>query len=131
MTTCNNRSVVTYAQRGKDADGYGAVLTRSTPRGIRAGGYMTGHLPPALRRLMSERADSIVQVIYSYNTPIAWLDAGLWIVPSVRYSVTTQRHQGYLYPLNYQGIPFDCPLQEYLRVLNGQMVFRNGRTYPA
>lgn len=38
-------------------------------------------------------------VVYSYNTPIAWHlshDDGedRWIVPDVKYSMTTTRHQG-------------------------------------
>lgn len=32
-------------------------------------------------------------VVYSYATPIAWSIGGSWIVPEVRYSVTTTRHQ--------------------------------------
>ena len=130
MRTCANRDVISHAQHGKDINGYGSVWTRSTPNGIRRGGYQTGHLPPALRRLMSERADSIVQVIYSYGTPIAWLDAGMWVIPNVRYSVTTGKHQGYLWKLHGEPIPFDCPLDEYLRVLNGQMVYTAKGTAP-
>jgi len=33
-------------------------------------------------------------VVYSYGTPIAWHHVGGWSVPSVRYSVTTSKHQG-------------------------------------
>lgn len=72
---------------------------------------------------MHKREDSIVQVIYSYNTPIAWLDAGQWIRPLVSYSVTTSKHQSYLWPLNAEVIPWDCALDEYMRVLNAQMRF--------
>lgn len=34
-------------------------------------------------------------VFYSYGTPIAWTrgDGGAWVVPAVRYSVTTSKHQ--------------------------------------
>lgn len=33
-------------------------------------------------------------LIYSYQTPIAWVDSdGVWFVPDVRYSVTTTNHQ--------------------------------------
>ena len=35
-------------------------------------------------------------VIYSYNTPIAWLsnkDGGTWTMPEAGYSVTTKRHK--------------------------------------
>jgi len=64
------------------------------------GGY--GQLP---QEHVSQMADSIVKyVIYSYQTPIAyrrvrdWNANGTanyeWIVPDVRYSVTTRKHQG-------------------------------------
>ena len=72
---------------------------------------------------MREREDSIVQVIYSYDTPISWLDAGQWIVPDVSYSATTGKHQSYLSVLDYELVPWDCPMDEYLRVLNAQMRF--------
>lgn len=72
---------------------------------------------------MRERDESIVQVIYSYSTPIAWLDAGQWVVPDVSYSVTTARHQSYLWPLNYELVPWDCSMDEYMRVMNAQMRF--------
>jgi hypothetical protein len=42
------------------------------------------------------RATSVDYVVYSYATPIAWHDAytGEWIVPDVKYSTTTSKHQG-------------------------------------
>lgn len=35
-------------------------------------------------------------VVFSYDTPIAWHDAerDAWVIPDVRYSVTTSKHQG-------------------------------------
>lgn len=36
---------------------------------------------------------TIDYTIYSYATPIAWRDNGEWIIPDVKYSVTTSRHQ--------------------------------------
>lgn len=34
-------------------------------------------------------------VVYSYETPIAWVDreTNTWVIPSDKYSVTTTRHQ--------------------------------------
>lgn len=73
---------------------------------------------------MRERGDSIVQVIYSYGTPIAWLDAGAWVVPAVTYSITTGKHQGYLWSLPGRvSIPADCGPLGYVRILNGQDVY--------
>lgn len=43
-----------------------------------------------------KRAYGIDYVIYSYNTPIAWLsnkDGGTWTMPEAGYSVTTKRHK--------------------------------------
>lgn len=109
--------------RAADIEGYGSMWTKSTPEGIRRGGWSSGELPTRLARIMRERDDSIVQVIYSYLTPIAWLDAGQWIVPLVSYSITTGKHQSYLSVLDYELVPWDCSLDEYLRVLNAQMRF--------
>lgn len=134
----SNRSVPDYAQFGHDVDGYGAMWTRSTPMGYRRGdyrrgGYRVGYLPHRLAQILSARADSIVQVIYSYGTPIAWLDAGAWVVPDVRYSGTTGKHQGYLWPLAGRlDIPADVSITGYLRILNGQDRYSHGRlTSPA
>ena len=46
------------------------------------------------------RRGAIRYVIYSYNTPIAYryqeenMDSPRWVVPNVKYSVTTSKHQG-------------------------------------
>ena len=109
--------------RGVDIKGYGGMCTKYTPRGVYRGGYSLGYLPERLREIFKARADSIVQVIYSYNTPIAWLDAGQWIVPDVSYSPTTGKHQSHLHVLGYELVPWDCSKEEYLRVLNAQMRF--------
>jgi len=125
VRTVANCDVVSFAANGKNAQGYGNLRTKSTPNGIARGGWVSGELPNKLAAIMRERADSIVQVIYSYNTPIAWLDAGAWVVPNVSYSVTSSKHQGYLHrlPSRHHSIPWDCSLEEYLRVLNGLMQF--------
>ncbi len=55
--------------------------------------YGWGRLPNPLRARIN--ADKPVYVVYSYTTPIAWLPAGGegWVVPTVKYSPTTHRHQ--------------------------------------
>lgn len=54
-------------------------------------------------RLPTEYHDSArdaVYVVYSYSTPIGWVQAdGEVIVPPVKYSITTTGHQGMLYAL--------------------------------
>ena len=124
MTKVNEHGALLAACEGENADGYGSVTTRSTPQGIAAGGWSLGRLPLGLVRILLERSDSVVQVIYSYSTPIAWLDAGAWIVPNVRYSVTTSRTQNRAratLPAVIE-IPSDCTLEEYLAVLNGRKI---------
>ena len=39
-----------------------------------------------------------VYVVFSYATPVGWFDyrRGTWVMPRVRYSATTSRHQGLL-----------------------------------
>ncbi len=130
MYRTDNRSIPAAAMRGIDAQGYGSLSTVSTPHGIVRDGYTTGSLPRPLREILRARADSIVQVIYSYSTPIAWLDAGAWIIPDVRYSVTTARHQSQLWPLSGRvSVPRDVSLTGYLRILNGQDIYRHGKLY--
>ncbi len=33
-------------------------------------------------------------IVYSYDTPIAWVVNGEWVQPEVKYSLTTTKHQG-------------------------------------
>ena len=41
--------------------------------------------------------DSPSYIVFSYRTPIAWWsELNGWVVPDVRYSVTTSRHQGFV-----------------------------------
>lgn len=118
------RDIVSIVKnRAVDVEGYGSMWSKSTPEGLRRGGYNLGYLPDRLRKIVMKRADSITQVIYSYNTPIAWLDAGVWVRPVVSYSVTTSKHQSYLWPLNAEIIPWDCALNEYGRIMNGMARF--------
>ena len=64
-----------------------------------------GQLPDEWRAQWREDKGEIDYVIYSYQTPIAWrirdtwygnggqTHSHRWIVPDVRYSVTTSKHQ--------------------------------------
>ena len=123
MKSAQRNIVSIVKSRAVDVEGYGSMWSRSTPEGLHRGGYELGYLPDRLRKIVMERGDSIVQVIYSYDTPIAWLDAGQWIVPDVSYSPTSGKHQGHLHVLDYELVPWDCSMEEYLRVLNAQMRF--------
>ena len=125
MKTVANRDIPGLVRRkAQDVQGYGSMSSFYTPNGIRRGGYTVGWLPKRLVDILQERADSITQVIYSYDTPIAWLDAGEWIYPLVRYTATTGKHQSYVRgDINFEYIPIDCSLGEYERVLNAQLRF--------
>jgi len=100
----------------------------------RYGAPYVGHLPRALQAVLNDRfsAGKIRQVIYSYSTPIAWLDGDTWIIPDVRYSATTStKHMTHLWRLpNRRSINWDTPLDEYLRVLDGLMIYTAKGTAP-
>lgn len=128
MTT--NAQIVTAAQMGREAQTTtGNMSTLFYVRSI-------GSLPRAWERLLIERRNlgAITQVIYSYSTPIAWFDTEHgWIVPQVRYSITTSsKHQTHLYRLGGRHIylPWDATEDDARRVLSGELIFSNGRTYP-
>jgi hypothetical protein len=55
-----------------------------------------GILPEGWRAVLDRdmEAGEVVFYVYSYHTPIAWyLSTGKWVVPPVKYSSTTSRHQ--------------------------------------
>lgn len=98
MKTLNTRSIATAQAIADRADfkTYGAL------RGAWDTSVSYGILPSEwAKTLDSDRRASDggrVYVVYSYSTPIAWFtDANGWRVPTVKYSVTTTRHQGNLY----------------------------------
>jgi len=93
-----------------------------------------GHMPQPWARLYSERAQdrAVLRVIYSYNTPIAWLDRDYgWVIPCVSYSVTTSaKHQSQLYRLRGTTyyMPWDATPEDARRVLAGELSFiRDGK----
>lgn len=55
------------------------------------GGSNTGYLPYPYARAF--HADRPTYVVYSYDTPIAWYGLRGWVVPAVKYSITTTSHQ--------------------------------------
>lgn len=124
MHTTNNSGIVPAAMRGINAtNGRGSFSTDAYRAGFSRYAPYTGHLPKRLREILDERfrAGAVVQVIYSYSTPIAWLDAGQWVIPDVRYSTTTSStHQTHLYRLpGAIRIPYDEGINGYMGLLNG------------
>ena len=51
-----------------------------------------GSLPKVFQDLID--SSDVDYVVFSYSTPIAWHTPDGWVVPPVRYSVTTSKHQG-------------------------------------
>lgn len=52
----------------------------------------TGRLPESLWPSVR----NATYVVYSYDTPIGWFLDDEWVIPDVKYSVTTSRHQSAL-----------------------------------
>lgn len=125
MHKTDNSGIVLAAMRGINAtNGRGTFTTDAYRAGFtRYGAPYVGYLPKRLQEILNERfqAGAVVQVIYSYSTPIAWLDAGAWIIPNVSYSTTTgTKHQSHLYRLpGAIRIPYDEGINGYMGLLNG------------
>jgi hypothetical protein len=61
--------------------------------------YEVGRLPEPHRSEYRDRSEFIDYTVVSYSTPLAWHDTERgWIMPDVRYSVTTSRAQGRIAP---------------------------------
>lgn len=72
-----------------------AIAARETFRVANVSGstaaYTTGRLEEPW--LSAYRDDDPVYTVFSYATPVSWFGRRGWIVPDVRYSVTTTHHQ--------------------------------------
>ena len=65
---------------------------------VTSGDFYTGYgqlcLHPEVREML--KGKTLSYIVFSYNTPIAWVEEdGTVVVPDVKYSVTTSRQQGY------------------------------------
>lgn len=68
---------------------YGQV---TSPEGIEPSFTSYGQLPNTHIDLMIK--DNPSYIVWSYATPIAWVTSnGQWVIPSLKYSVTTSKHQ--------------------------------------
>ena len=127
-----NADIVPLALRGVSAaTKTGNMSTDHYPVGTKSPwAPYVGYLPKRLRVILNQRfkAGTIRQVIYSYSTPIAWLDGETWVVPDVRYGPTTStKHQSQIWRLRDSvSIPWDCGTEEYQRVLDGLMIYSRG-----
>jgi hypothetical protein len=88
---CSIRDSGTAIARRQAFEAYGSMS------GEEASSYpYTGHLPDEhAKALLADAGKGDVDyVVYSYSTPIAWHTPKGWVVPDVKYSRTTSRHQG-------------------------------------
>lgn len=53
--------------------------------------YSLGWLPYTYARAYT--SDRPIYAVYSYDTPIAWYGLRGWVIPAVKYSRTTTKHQ--------------------------------------
>lgn len=119
---CTNADVVKHAMRGDSAKS--STGNMSTKPGEPRNSWGSW-LPDRLEAILRRNADEISQVIYSYNTPIAWKHGDRWITPAVSYTTTTStKHQTHLYRLpNRVVIPADCGLNEYHDLIENRIKF--------
>ncbi|QKY79994.1 hypothetical protein PQD13_gp82 [Gordonia phage Clawz] len=67
----------------------GTVWADTYPNGLRV---TLGDLPPQWSKELSV-VDGPLYVVFSYRTPIAWRTHDRIVIPPVKYSATTTRHQ--------------------------------------
>jgi hypothetical protein len=72
--------------------------------------YSPGRLEGNVLAMWREDKPQVDYVIYSYATPIAWHRSdGNWVVPDVKYSNTTTRHQSFVtVALHTIGMTYDA-----------------------
>ena len=120
---CTNADVVKHAIKGDSAKSSTGNMT--TKPGSKFPNPWGSWLPDRLATILRRNSDEISQVIYSYDTPIAWKHGDRWITPAVSYTTTTStRHQTHLYMLlNRVVIPADCGLTEYHDLIENRITF--------
>lgn len=125
-----NAQIVALALAGMDGETTtGNMSTDSYRVGFSRRLPFQGSLPSVWHEFLDWRfrAGRVAQVIYSYSTPIAWLDDEHgWIIPDVTYSVTTStKHQSQLYRLRGRtiAVPHDATEEDMRRVLAGELEF--------
>lgn len=124
-----NAQIVSLALHGIEGETTTGNMSTENREGIGYAGSR-GQMPKAWARLYSDRAHerAVLRVIYSYSTPIAWLDRDYgWIIPRVTYSVTTSaKHQSQLYRIRDArnlAMPWDATPEDAQRVMDGRMLF--------
>ncbi len=125
MRQVANRSVPYCVERGESVDGYGNLWGRVGDEVyVPFGTWLSDRMYQIFR--IRVLAGTISAAIYSYDTPIAWCDQGVWVQPDVYYTRTTSKHWSYL--RGYNLIPGDCSNEEYFRIIDRKMKYvRQGK----
>lgn len=90
----NSEAVGKIARREDFSNATGSLTGKDI--GVHPTGSRFGWLPEWADHELSKVGWAYV--VFSYATPIGWFDhqRSMWVVPRVRYSATTSRHQGLL-----------------------------------
>lgn len=122
-----NPEVVTAAREGRE--GHNGRDSFSTTPGDWYAFAPVGRMPKPWATAFRERfyAQKVVHILFSFSTPIAWLDADYgWIMPDVSYSaITSSKHQSPAWRLRAArpAMPWDATPEDARRVLSGELVF--------
>lgn len=129
-----NEEVVSAAMRR--AEGHNGRDSFSTEPGDWYLFAPVGRMPKPWAAAFRERfaARKVEHILFSFATPIAWLDADYgWVMPAVRYSqITSSKHQSPAWRLRAARpyLPWDATTEDARRVLAGELIFvtdRQGR----
>jgi len=111
MRTTNDQVIPVFLKTGEVVENTSGSFRALTGKPGYVGGYYSSDwLTDRLANIVNTRRENIRAVIYSYSTPIAWLDGDVWVVPDAKYSATTStKHATHLWKLpNRVWIPADC-----------------------
>lgn len=100
MARVSNRDAVDHLRVRAEMTSHTGSLRATGLRTLSGiGGASAGRLPAAwAARFYADREAGIVYLVWSYGTPIGWVtSAGDYVIPDVRHSVTTSRHQSILH----------------------------------
>lgn len=110
MRTTNDQVIPVFLKTGREVENAGGTFrVQHSPTTLGWGNKRIADILATRAGLFNE-GRKITAVIYSYDTPIAWLDGDVWVVPDAKYSATTStKHATHLWRLpNRVWIPADC-----------------------
>ena len=92
MPTVNQRQAIPLIREHRP-------FTASNLSAITGPHYTNGDLPVDWAAHYRDQAlEGVIEyTVLSYQTPIGWVVRNRWVIPMLRYSLTTTRHQGVLW----------------------------------